>query len=524
MACTQGRIDAGNPPINLEDTLTHLPSLVGQSLMFRFLGPEFTVADRKAFNAIRPAGVLFFGDNLISREQIQGLTRQLQAAARDEGMPPLLIAADQEGGIVTRLPADMITVPSAMGLGFLATESIRESARINARQLREVGINMNYAPTADINNNPHNPVIRTRSFGETAEVVSNAVVATIAGHLEEGVVPTVKHFPGHGNTHVDSHHGLPVIDSSLDELRQMELVPFVAAIAANVPAVMTAHILFPALDDRPATLSNRILTGLLREELGFDGLIVTDSMSMEAIARDWGLEEAAILAKQAGVDLLESSEGPESMLARHAALMAAVENGRLDISVFTATAERVDTLRQRFDIGEALPGESDVERIRETAQALAKRTIRTASGAAVPVIPNEPDTVIVAFARLRNLEVVDRFDLPSVMEQSLRTHLPAATVITISGEHTVEECDAALATVAEANTLVVATRDAIQHTYQQDIGARLMAAAPATATRIHVNLRGPYDAGLLGNVDETVFTYGDAVVSLRALASALAGA
>src|SRR5699024_6141761 len=128
------------------------------------------------------------------------------------------------------------------------------------------------------------------------------------------VIPTIKHFPGHGDTHVDSHHGLPTIDKPLDEMHRIELVPFKAAIDAGVPAIMTAHIVFPALDDAPATLSKKILTGLLREELGFDGLIVTDSMSMEAITEEWGLEEAAILAKQAGVDMMESSEGPEAML------------------------------------------------------------------------------------------------------------------------------------------------------------------------------------------------------------------
>jgi beta-N-acetylhexosaminidase len=491
--------------------------------MFRFLGSEFTPDDRKAFNTIRPGGVLFFGDNLTSRHQIRALTQQLQAAAREEGLPPLFIAADQEGGIVTRLPADMVTVPSAMGLGALPAETIRESARINARQLREVGINTNYAPTADINSNPLNPVIRTRSFGETAETVSEAVLATMAGHIDESVIPTLKHFPGHGDTHVDSHHGLPEIETSIDELHQVELAPFVAAIQAGAPAIMTAHILFPALDDLPATLSKRILTGLLREELGFDGLIVTDSMSMDAIAAGWGLEEAAILAKEAGADVLESSEGPDAMVARHAALVKAVETGRLDEQHFRATAIRLENLRQQFNIGENPPDYSDSNAVRKAAREIAKHTLRTASGAVVPVVPDDESTVIIAFARLRNLEVVDRFDLPSVMEQAMATHLPNARMITISSDPTEDEIERALAAAGAAQTLVVATRDAIQHPYQQVSGTRLMEAASQAARRIHVNLRGPYDVGLLGDVEETVFTYGDAVVSLQALASALAG-
>lgn len=498
-------------------------SLVGQSLMFRFLGPEFTPADRAAFNTIRPGGVLFFGDNLTSRDQVRALTEQLQEAAREEGLPPLLIAADQEGGIVTRFPVDMVTVPSAMGLGALPTETIRKSARLNARQLRDVGINQNYAPTADINSNPRNPVIRTRSFGETPEVVSSGVIATMGGFMDEGVIPTIKHFPGHGDTHVDSHHGLPTIDKPLDEMHRVELAPFKAAIGAGIPAIMTAHIAFPALDDAPATLSKKILTGLLRDELGFEGLIVTDSMSMEAIAERWGIEEAAILAKAAGADMLESSEGPGSMLERHAALVRALESGRLDESVFTNTIARLEDLRTRFNIGEALPPVCDTGEIRGLAQSIAGQTIRTASGAAVPTIPNEKETVIIAFARLRNLEIVDRLDLPTVMEEAIAKALPNATMITLSSDPTDDEINRALAAAENTQTLVIATRDAIQYDYQQELGRRIFSAAPNSAKRIHVNLRGPYDTGLIGDVDETVFTYGDAVVSLRALANVLAG-
>jgi beta-N-acetylhexosaminidase len=322
---------------------------------------------------------------------------------------------------------------------------------------------------------------------------------------------------------VDSHHGLPEIETSIEELHRVELAPFVAAIQAGAPAIMTAHILFPALDDLPATLSTRILTGLLREELGFDGLIVTDSMSMDAIATGWGLEEAAILAKEAGADVLESSEGPDAMVARHAALMKAVESGRLDEQHFVTTAKRLDSLRAQFNIGETPPNFSDIDAVRLAAQDIAKRTLRTASGAAVPVVPDDEGTVIIAFARLRNLEVVDRFDLPTVMERAIAGSLPHVRMITMSSEPDEAEIQRALAAAGTARTLVVATRDAIQHPYQQGIGTRLMQSAPKTARRIHVNLRGPYDTGLLGDVDETVFTYGDAVVSLQALASALAG-
>lgn len=496
--------------------------LAGQSLMFRFNGPVFTDADRDAFRRIRPAGVLFFGDNLEIRDQIRALTDEIQATARAEGIPPLFIAADQEGGIVTRLPTDMVTIPSAMALGHLPDDDIREMARVTARQLREVGINTNYAPTVDVNINPQNPVIRTRAFGETPETVSRAGVAAIEGHLDEGVIPTIKHFPGHGDTAIDSHHGLPVIDQPLERLRQVELAPFRAGIAAGVPSIMTAHIVFPMLDQHPATLSRRILTGLLREEMGFEGLIVTDSMSMDAIARRYGLADAAIRAKAAGVDVMESSEGPAAMVERHAVLARAIEDGTLDIALFEETARRLDALRDRFRIGEVPAFGPFDEGLRERARQVARRALRTVSGDPVPALPDDPSTVIVAFARVRNLEVVDRFGLPSVMADAIAEHLPRARMITLPPDVDEQEMTEALAAASEARTLVVMTRDAIQHEDQVALGRQLFEAAHG-ARKIHTCLRGPYDVGLFGEVDETVLTDGDPVVTLQALAQALAG-
>lgn len=500
-----------------------IQSLVGQSIMFRFMGPIFTTADRALFNRIRPGGVLYFGDNLTSFAQVQELSAQLQEAAREEGMPPLFIAADQEGGIVTRFPVDMVTVASAMAVGALPDDVIRKNAKITARQLRAVGINTNFAPTIDINSNPLNPVIRTRSFGEDVETVTRAGLASIAGIIDENVMPTVKHFPGHGNTQIDSHHGLPVIETSIEDLHKVELAPFKAAIAAGVPAIMTAHIRFPALDDLPATLSKRILTGLLRDELGYTGLIYTDSMCMDAITRGWGVGEASILAKEAGVDVLESSEGPEMLAERHAALVDAVESGRLCVDTFTSTMRRLEDMRFQFDVSATPKQVVDMESVREDAIVIARDSLRTASNGAVPTIPDRADTVVLQFARLRNLEIVDRFDLPSVMERAIEDKLPHATMITLHSDPTEPEIQDAIQLVSGARTLVVCTRDAIQHSYQVDIAKRILAATSSSATRIHVNLRGPYDTGLVGDVDETVFTFGDAVVSLRALASAFAG-
>jgi len=499
---------------------TRSQELAGQSIMFRFHGPVFTDEAREAFRSIRPAGVLFFADNLTSREQIRALTEELQAEAKAIGIPPLLIAADQEGGIVSRLPPDMVTPPGGMALGHLPPEDIEEMSRVTARQLHEVGINVNFAPTVDVNNNPKNPVIRTRAFGERPEVVSRAAIAFIHGHIHEDVVPTVKHFPGHGDTSIDSHLGLPIIDQPIERLHNVELAPFQASIDAGVPAVMSAHIIFPALDEHPATLSHRILTGLLREEMGFRGLIFTDSMSMDAISKRYGHAASTVQAKAAGVDVLESNESPALLVERHQALVAALEDGTLSPDLFEATEARLNRVREQFHIGD-LPEFGDPNpALRDIARAVAARSIIALNGT-FESIDASGKTVVIDFNRLRHIEFGDPFNLPGILRKGIGERIPNATVITLSHEPKAEEIDAAMNAVGGADTLVLLTRDATDHTYQVEIGKKLIARADANRV-IHVALRGPYDAGIFGDVDDTLLTYGDPAVTVQALVDILA--
>ena len=506
----------------MSPSTARIQELAGQSIFFRFLGPVFTDDDREAFRRIRPAGVLFFADNLTSRGQIQALTAELQDEAAALGMPPLLIAADQEGGIVSRLPADMVTVPGAMALGQLPEDDIREMARITARQLLDVGINLNFAPTVDVNNNPANPVIRTRAFGETVEAVSRAALATIRGFLEEGVIPTVKHFPGHGDTNVDSHLGLPVIDHPIERLRSVELAPFQAAIDAGVPAVMSAHIVFPALDEHPATLSRRILTGLLREEMGFEGVIFTDSMSMDAISKRYGVADSTVQAKAAGVDCLESNETPAQIAERHAALVAAIEDGRLPVEIFEATERRVAVLRERFGVGTRRSVAPTDDTLRDRAREVAARTIRTADGSAFRPLEDGKKTVVVDFQRLRASEAEDPFNRAGIVRDGLADQSPDIRVITLSHEPQAGELSRAREAVDGAEVLVLLTRDATDNPDQVVVAKELIARAKPSRV-VHVALRGPYDSGILGEVSDTLLTYGDPAVTLEALVERLTG-
>ncbi len=324
--------------------------------MLQFEGPELTSEVRAALRRIRPCGVVLSSANIRSPEQVSALCRDLQAEARTLGLPPLLIAVDQEGGTVSRLPEPFVTVPSSMAQAATGdTEAAERCAIISGRQLRSVGIAMNFAPVLDVNNQPANPVIRTRSFGDDAASVTRFGLAAVRGYAAVDVIATVKHFPGHGDTDVDSHHGLPVVSHDVAHLQATELAPFVAAIAAGVPAVMTAHIVFPALDEQPATLSRRILTGLLREELGFDGLIVTDAMDMSAIVARYGSAAAAVAAKAAGADVLEMVDTLDTQIAAADALREAAAAGGVPRSCFEATARRLAALRTRYRIDHDVP-------------------------------------------------------------------------------------------------------------------------------------------------------------------------
>lgn len=498
--------------------------LAGQSMMFRFEGPEFTDEARQVFADIRPAGVLFFSDNITSRSQIRHLCAELQREAENLDLPPLLIAVDQEGGLVSRLPADFVTVPSAMAqaaTGSLA--DVQTCARITGAELREVGITLNYAPVLDVNIDPRNPVIRTRSFGENVDLVTACGLATIDGLRDTNVIPTAKHFPGHGDTNVDSHLGLPVVAQATERLHEVELAPFKAAIAAGVPAIMSAHIVFPALDEHPATLSRKILTDLLRDQLGFTGVVFTDSMSMDAIAKHYGVGEAAVRAKAAGVDVLEANEPPADQQERCDAIARAIDNGELDVNELAQSAKRVQALRQQFRLGYHVPELTPFdESRRQAAREVARRSV-TAVGPFTP--PNRSAKVVVIdFQRYRASEAEDPVNRAKVLREAMTEAFPGCVVVALSDEPAHLEITDAREAVKQAGAIVIVTRDADQALHQRDLAREFIALAPVGTPVTHLAARSPYDAGLFGPTVGTLLIYGDPAVSLLAAVDAVAGA
>lgn len=292
---------------------------------------------RDCVAGLKAGGMIVMGRNVQSpgEETINAAAVKTMLADLQNLAPriPLLIGTDQEGGRVARFGKSPFTrMPTAKAIGLTEdTELARAAARATGKELAAVGVNWNFAPDADVNSNPLNPVIGDRSFGDSPAVVGAMTAAQIKGYAEGGVLSCAKHFPGHGDTHLDSHLALPTVDVSLAELETRELVPFRAAIAAGAASLMTAHILFPRLDPSgvPATLSSVILTDLLRDTLGFTGLVVTDCLQMKAVADHWGTPRAAVLAAKAGADMLLVCHTWEQQKATYEALMAAAEAGEL---------------------------------------------------------------------------------------------------------------------------------------------------------------------------------------------------
>ena len=324
---------------------------IGQRLVIGLPGPEMDPAFIRLVKEYKIGNVILFQRNCESSAQLARLCRDIQELVRRETGHGAFITIDQEGGSVTRLPYEAVNVPGSMALAATGDpENTYRAARLTAAELRSYGINFNLAPVADINNNPDNPIIGVRSYGDTAEQVERYAAAALRGYLDGGVLASAKHFPGHGDTDMDSHLSLPCIDKSLEELEKLELRPFKALIDAGCPAVMTTHILFPQLetDNVPATMSRRIITGILKERLGFRGLIISDCVEMQAIGVYYGSAKGAAAAMAAGVDLVFVSHTAEVQEEAARTCRAAAESGQISVEELDASVEKILRYKEQY--------------------------------------------------------------------------------------------------------------------------------------------------------------------------------
>ncbi|MFE1010778.1 glycoside hydrolase family 3 protein [Streptomyces sp. NPDC058794] len=456
------------------------------------------------------ASVALFGRNVSTPEQVAALTARLRAERED-----VLVAIDEEGGDVTRLEVRTgSSFPGNLALGAVDDVGLtREVAAELGRRLADCGVNFNWAPSADVNSNPDNPVIGVRSFGAGTDLVARHTAAYVTGLQSSGVAACTKHFPGHGDTAVDSHHAVPRIDVDGDVLAARDLVPFRAAIAAGSRAVMSAHILAPALDpDRPATLSRRILTDLLRGELGYQGLIVTDGIEMRAIAGTYGIERGSVLAVAAGADAICVGGGlsDEDTVRRLSdALVEAVRSGELPEERLADAAERVRALAgwaaaNRPSGGAA--GSADTE----VGLRAARRALRLTGADGFTPLTEPP--YVAAFTPVANIAVGD--ETPWGIAAELSRLLPG----TETGSFTGPDAGGEVLAAAGKRRIVAVVRDEHRHPWMAAALDRLLATRPDTIV-VEMGVPRAEPRGSLH-----LATHGAARVCGRAAAEAVAGA
>lgn len=456
---------------------------------------------------------LFSSNNVENPAQLRRLNEALMQAAAEGGQPPIIIGIDQEGGQLIAVTGGTTELPGNMALGATRDEGLAEQAgRVLGRELLAMGINMNFAPSLDVNINPRNPVIGTRSFGEDPEWVAKLGAAMIRGMQAEGIIPTAKHFPGHGDTAVDSHHAVPVVTHTMDRMNRVELYPFRAAVASGATAIMTAHILFSALDeDTPATLSPVILKNLLRDELGFDGLIVTDAMDMHAVAQ-FGAETSVRAALRAGADIIMLGHLKDQIALNHTVS---------DAANYDALA-RIASARATLPV--ELPPLSVVgcKEHQDIAAEIARRAITLVQGEDVlPLAPTEGQKIAVITVRPQNLTPADTSASVKIgLDEAIRRrHADTASYELDYGAST-EALPDLLAAVESADYVIVGTINASDDTAQAELVRALIARGKRP---IVVALRTPYDLAAFPDATAYLCTYSIRPVSIEAAAGAIFG-
>ncbi|MFJ8952390.1 glycoside hydrolase family 3 protein [Streptomyces sp. NPDC102381] len=454
------------------------------------------------------ASVGLFGRNIATPEQLAALTAQLRSERGD-----VLVAIDEEGGDVTRLEVRTgSSFPGNHALGAVDDAALtRAVAAELGHRLAECGVNLNWAPSADVNANPDNPVIGVRSFGADPALVARHTAAYVEGLQASGVAACTKHFPGHGDTAVDSHHDVPRIDVDLDVLHARDLAPFRAAIAAGSRAVMSAHILVPALDpEYPATLSRRILTGLLREEFGYEGLIVTDGMEMKAISGTYGIERGSVLAIAAGADAICVGGGladDDTVLRLRDALVGAVRSGELPEERLADAAARVRALSKWATASGRTGTPGGNPDVGLDAARRAVTVTRGANGA-----PVSGPVHVAAFTPVANIAVGD--ETPWGVAAELERVLPGTT----TGSYTGPDAGHAALAAAGERRVVAVVRDEHRHLWMSGALDDLLSARPDTVV-VEMGVPQAVPRGALH-----IATHGAARVCGVAAAEAITGA
>ena len=495
---------------------------IGQLLMAGFDGEMPNAHIQRLIEQHHLGGIILFRRNIADPQQVAELNHRLQALNARHSSIPLLIGVDQEGGVVARLEKGVTPLPSALAFRAAGLPAECEMlTRIANEELRLLGFNVNFAPVLDVNNNQRNPVIGVRAYGETVDEVCAYGLAALCGIQQAGIAATAKHFPGHGDTDVDSHLGLPRVPHDLTRLNAVELVPFRAAIEAGVEAIMSAHVVFPAIEsdpDTPSTLSHAVLTDLLRRELGFTGVVFTDCLEMAAIADGIGVVEGAVRAFQAGADVLLVSHREDRQVAVLEALLAAVQSGAISEARVNESLARILALKARMPTWRDLPENPQQYIARPESLALSQRIHASAVtwvGAVAHLDVSRP--VLVLSCEVREQTEIDVVDIAGeTLGGCLVQRGMNVCELRLPLSPSAEDLALVAARVATAEQVVCISYNAVLKPTQQ----ALLVALPAEKTWLLAG-RLPYDLDLLPHARGRLAVCSNRPAGLAALADAL---
>lgn len=491
--------------------------MLGQKLCFGFHGTEMSEEFISLIKEYKIGNVILFLRNVASADQLRKLCRDVRELILAEtGYPPFIVI-DQEGGMVTRLPGDAVTVPGAMAIAATGDpENARIASEITIRQLRGLGANFNMAPVLDVNNNPANPVIGVRSFGDSAEKVTAFGVASAKPYENSGVLCCGKHFPGHGDTAVDSHLGIPLLEKTEEELEALELIPFRAAVEAGIPAIMISHVMFPNIEPErvPCTMSRKIVTGILKEKMGYEGLILTDCMEMLAIQDHYGTPEGTVASIKAGVDIAEISSSMHLLWGAAKLVNETAERGEFDMAEIEASVEKILRYKQMlftdFDTENC-----NLESDRKAAEAMARNAITLCAGSA----PVADENTFFAGCNDYRASGVGNDDSGRSFVDYMTAAFGAKGLVT-SKDPEQAEIQAAVEAVGDAGQIILATCNG--HLFRGQIA--LAEALAATGRKLTmVAMRNPYDIPALPDCAGKIAAYDYSASSLRALEEVFRG-
>ncbi len=490
---------------------------VGQMLMVGFHGLEAPQYILDWLKEGKVGGIILFARNVETPQQLADLCQSLHEAAKY----PILISIDQEGGAVARLREGFSQSPGAMALSATDDEQLTEDvSRVLGQEMATLGINWTYAPAVDITYNKENPTVGVRSFGTDKETVSQFASAAVRGFQSAGVAACAKHFPGLGDTAIDTHLALATLDAPVEQVIMNDLLPYRATMDEGLASIMTTHTVFAELDnDYPATLSPVVIKSLLREDLGFDGVVTTDCMEMKAISDNYGTGESAVLAMLAGVDIVLFSHTRSMQEEAYSAMIAAAESGRVPLEIIDRANERIAKFKTeypaRVESIESIREEENLELMRAAAK---KSLIMPKNNGVIP-LNTDLKIGLIEFASYLDSNAVEFAGLTG-LSTALRTVIPTIETAIIRVSVNDEETQARAKVLAEScDILIVATRNAHLWEHIQSLAESYLNTAPQS---VLLALRNPYDAEVL-QADAVICTFGDAEPSLEAVVSALMG-